>query len=189
VARTPYPDHPAAAMSRLPAPLNVFRMLSHAEPITGPTIDLGLAILSQTTLPPPLRELIIMALASWTDCDYEIAQHTPIALDCGITSAKLDALAATTAENWTGHAGPFLPEEKAVLAATAQILSRHTLTLDVLDVLRLHLTVQQTVETIMTIGFYTMLANLMNGLDIDIDPQGESLIALSNYRTAPASSS
>lgn len=199
MARIPYPEHDAHVVSRLPAPLNAFRMLSHAEPLTGPAIDLGLAILSQTELPPRLRELAIMAVASWTGCDYETVQHTPIALDCGITAAQLRILATTAPGNWAEplpgnraepgsnpQPGPFSPADHALLTATAEILLRRTVSPYTLDRLREHLTPRQSVETIITVGYYAMLAGLMNGLAIDIDPLGEHFIPLSNHRTVAA---
>ena len=74
-ARMPYPETEATAVSRLPARLNAFRMLSHAEQLTGPVIDPGLTIMTKTALAPRLRELVVMATACWTHCDYVAVQH------------------------------------------------------------------------------------------------------------------
>ncbi|WP_329248160.1 hypothetical protein OG223_15745 [Streptomyces sp. NBC_01478] len=44
--------------------------------------------------------------------------------------------------------------------------------------LRKNLTDRQVVELITTVGYYTMLAGLLNGLNVDIDPSGEQYLGL-----------
>ena len=188
MARISYPEEPASAVARLPVPLNVFRMFSHAKELTGPAIDFGLAILTKTALPPHLRELIIMAVGHWTGCDYEEVQHAPIALDSGITPAELQALSASSPSAWArlrdeADDGPFGAVEHAVLTAVAQLTLGHSLSSDTLGRLRVYLTDQQVVEATVTVGYYTLLANLINALAVDVDPLGEHLIPLANRRS------
>jgi len=167
VARIPYPERSAEALDKLPTPLNAFRMLSHAPELTGPAIDLGLAVLG-SSLPVRLRELVIVAVAARTDCAYGVVQHRPIALHAGVTAEQLDAVVELRAEE-----GEFDAAESALLTATEELLARHTLTDGTLGSLREHLTDRQVVELITTVGYYTMLAGLLNGLGVDIDPVGE----------------
>src|SRR5262249_14005346 len=91
MARIPYLD-PAKASERvpetlaqLPAPLNVFRMMAHAETLFPHWVRLGGAILGRAKLSPRLRELVILRVARLSKCDYEWTQHVPIAKACGIT--------------------------------------------------------------------------------------------------------
>ncbi|MCX4880283.1 carboxymuconolactone decarboxylase family protein [Streptomyces sp. NBC_00847] len=174
MARIPYPERPADAVAALPVPLNAFRMLSHAAPLTGPAIDLGMAVLRESTLPVRLRELVVMAVASGTRCAYESAQHHPIALHAGATPAQLTAIAERRA------GGPEFDEpESAAVTAVFELVDRHTLAEDTLAALRARFTDRQVVEIVTTVGYYVMLAGLMNGLGVDIDPSGEQFLGLS----------
>ena len=167
MARIPYPEHSAEALDKLPTPLNAFRMLSHAPELTGPAIDLGLAVLG-SSLPVRLRELAVVSVAARTDCAYGVVQHRPIALHAGVTAEQLDSVVELRAEE-----GEFDAVESAVLTATEELLDRRTLTGGTLGSLRKHFTDRQVVELITTVGYYTMLAGLLNGLGVDIDPVGE----------------
>jgi AhpD family alkylhydroperoxidase len=150
-------------------------MLSHAPELPGPAIDLGMAVLG-SSLPVRLRELVVMAVAARTDCAYEAVQHRPIALDAGVTAGQLDAVAELRAAE-----GEFDAVESAVLTGTEELMDRHTLTDATLGTLRAHFTDRQVVELITTVGYYTMLAGLMNGLGVDIDPVGEQYLGLGRH--------
>lgn len=174
MARIPYPERSAEAeaVDALPTRLNAFRMLSHAPDMTGPAIDLGMAVLG-SSLPVRLRELVVMAVAARTDCAYGAVQHHPAALDAGLT---VDQLAAVAELRW--EEGKFDAVESLLLTAAEELMAQHTLTDATLGTLREHLTDRQVVELITTVGYYTMLAGLLNGLGVDIDPVGEKYLGL-----------
>jgi AhpD family alkylhydroperoxidase len=178
VARIPYPDRPADAVARLAVALNAFRMLSHAPDLTGPVIDLGFAVLGQTQLPTVIRELVVMAVAARTRCRYESVQHTPIALAAGVTPEQL----AVIGELRPCAPPEFTEAEAAALSAAASITVERTLEPGELDVLRRHFTDRETVEIIMTAGYYAMLAGLMNALDVDVDPSGERFLDVASVQ-------
>jgi len=173
MARIPYPERQAAGVAKLPVPLNAFRMLSHAPPLTDTAIDLGLAVLTESTLSVRLRELVIMAVAAGTECAYEAVQHRPIALNSGNTPEQLAAVAERRSD------GPeFDASESAAVAASFELVARHTLSEGVLATLRARFTDRQVVEIVTTVGYYVMLAGLMNGLGVDVDPSGEQFLGL-----------
>jgi len=114
---------------------------------------------------------------------------SPIAGACGAPTSQLGVLGEATPADWA-ECGPaaaagappggeeFPAAKRALLTATAQIVLSHTLTADCVARLREHLGDQQTVEAIVTAGYYAMLAVLMNGLAIELDPRGEAFIPL-----------
>ena len=173
MARIPYPERVADAVTRLPVQLNAFRMLSHAPPMTGPAIDLGLAVLRESTLPVRLRELVVLAVASGTQCTYLSVQHGPIALHAGATPEQLAAIA----EQRTDGRELDATESAAVTAAFEQV-SRHTFSEGTLAALRARVSDRQVIEIVTTTGYYVMLAGLMNGLAVDVDPSGEQFLGL-----------
>lgn len=177
MARIPYPVSPDPSVDRLPAPLNVFRMMSHAPALTPHAVGLGLAILGEGSLPPRLREHVIMLVAGHCRCAYEAAQHEPIALDAGVTPEQLSAIASGRLDG-----GLFPDAELAALRAARELLTAHTWPAETVTALRRYHTHGQIVELALTVGYYTMLAGLMNGLDIDIDLVGGRFSQLANRR-------
>jgi alkylhydroperoxidase family enzyme len=98
MARLPYVDPDEAneevreALNRLAAPLNIFRMMAHAETCFKPVLRLGGAILGKQLLDAKLRELAILHAVHLEGGTYEWVQHVPIALALGATQAQIDAL-------------------------------------------------------------------------------------------------
>src|SRR6476661_3905248 len=99
VARLPYPDPDRSpepvreALGALP-PLNIFRMLSHAETAFRPFLRFGGAILGQLELDPKLRELAIIQVAADAEARYEWVQHVAIARQVGVTDEQIAAVQA-----------------------------------------------------------------------------------------------
>src|SRR5881227_4216823 len=103
MARVPYPD-PAALSERnqqvlanLP-PLNVFRMLAHAETAFRPYLRFGGALLADLQLGPVPRELAILQTARVFEADYEWIQHVAIGRAVGVTDEQIAALRAHDGE-------------------------------------------------------------------------------------------
>jgi alkylhydroperoxidase family enzyme len=112
-----------AAVAGLPpglAELNVFRgLLQH--PVYARWIsDLLMGLLAAEHLDARLRELVIMRIGWVTGSEYEWAQHWRIAQVLGVSPADLAAV-----RRWREHAG-FGPAERAVLAATDEVLQNGT---------------------------------------------------------------
>src|SRR5437763_6792807 len=97
MARLPYVDPSSAppkvreALEQLP-PLNIFRMLAHAEEAVRPFLRLGGAILGQGELDPRRRELAILRTAAITGARYEWIQHEAIARGVGASEDQIDAV-------------------------------------------------------------------------------------------------
>ena len=84
MARLPYVDPGAASPANREAleavpPLNIFRMLAHADTAFRPWLRWGAALLGTLELDPVLRELAILRVARLTPhAEYEWVQHVPI---------------------------------------------------------------------------------------------------------------
>ena len=172
MARFPYPDERSsqAVLTRTPVPLNVFRMLAHAPAVAEPAIDLGVALLSATSLPARLREAVILSVAGQVGCLYEQLQHAPIAERTGMTPEQ----AAATVDG-TVHIDGLTKAEEVALAATRELVREHTLDHATVSALRQALGERQAVELIMLIGYYAMLANLLNALEVDFESASDEI--------------
>jgi len=169
MARIPYPERDALgdkqreALDRLP-PLNVFRMLSHAQSAFRPYLRFGGALLADLELGAIERELAILRTAQVIDAEYEWVQHVAIGRAAGITDEQLMALDAGDLDHQA-----FSPRERAVLRFTTDLVLTPRPDDDVFAGLREHLPDRQIVELILVVGAYTMLGRMMTALDLDLD--------------------
>jgi AhpD family alkylhydroperoxidase len=171
MARLPYVD-PASApaavrelLDRLPAKLNIFRLLAHAETAVRPLLALGTAILAQQELPARTRELAILRVARLAAAEYEWVQHEPIARAAGVSEAQLAALRRDEIDP-----ASFDAVERLVLRAVTEIARDGGASAATLAAMQRHFSTRAIVELVLTVGFYTMLAQLMTTAAIDLDP-------------------
>jgi alkylhydroperoxidase family enzyme len=171
MARLPYVD-PATApepvrelLERLPVKLNVFRMMAHAETDFRPLVSLGSAILGRQKLSAKLRELAILRVAALSSARYEWVQHVPIAQATGASAAQTAAL-----ERGDVAADVFDPLERAVLRFTTEVVRDVRASEATFAELAAHLSAQEIVELILTVGYYMMIARLLETTAVDLDP-------------------
>ena len=171
MARLPYVD-PASApeqvrelLERLPVKLNIFRMMAHATTDFRPLVGLGSAILARQKLSPKLRELAILRVAALSPARYEWVQHVPIAQATGATAAQITAL-----ERGEIAADAFDAVERAVLRFTTEVLCDVRASEATFAEAARHLSAQEIVELILTVGYYMMIARLLETTAVDLDP-------------------
>src|SRR4051795_11951175 len=123
MARLPYVDPASApenvrqALDAVP-PLNVFRMLAHAETAFRPWLRFGGALLAASEVDAVQRELAILRVSKLTPgADYEWVQHVPILLAVGGTEAQAAALAGGDLD-----ADCFDADQKLVLRFTTEVV-------------------------------------------------------------------
>ena len=169
MARIPYPeredlgDKQREALDALP-PLNVFRMLSHAQTAFRPYLRFGGALLADLELGAVERELAILRTARLIEAEYEWIQHVSIGRAVGVTDEQLLALDAGDVEHEA-----FSEPERAVLRFTTQLVQQPRPDDGVFDELRAQFPDRQIVELILVVGAYTMLGRMMTALDLDLD--------------------
>jgi len=177
MARLAYPDQDqlservAEALAALP-PLNIFRMLAHAQTAFRPFLRFGGAILADLELAPTLRELAILQVARQAGAEYEWVQHVAIGRAVGLSEEQIAAV----------HRGEIdAPEalselDRAVLAFTAEVVEGPRVSDPTFAAVRAHLSPREIVELLLTIGEYLMLARVMTTLELEIDePAGAGL--------------
>ena len=188
MTRLPYLDPADAsdpvqqAMATLP-PLNIFRMLAHAETAFIPYLRFGATILGELQLDPGLRELAILQVAKQSEADYEWVQHVAIGRYAGLTDEQITAVQAGDIEN----PASLTDTERAVLAFTAEVVRGPRVSERAFAAVSQRLSAREIVELLLTIGNYLMLARLMTTLEIETDPAAGNQVvntALTN-RTPP----
>jgi len=169
MARIPYPDPSQApervteALAALP-PLNIFRMLAHAETAVRPFLRFGSAILGQLQLDPKLRELAILQVAVQAGAEYEWVQHAAIGQAVGLTDEQLDAVRREHIDSES-----FSDTERAVLLFSSEVIEHPRVSNETFAAVSEHLSPREVVELLLTIGNYLMLARVMTTLDLELD--------------------
>jgi len=170
MARLPYVDPETAspavreALDALP-PLNIFRMLAHADSAFIPYLHLNGVLLAQLELDPKLRELAILLVAAHTGAEYEWIQHAGIAKALGIPDEQIAAIQRSDLK-----AACLPPDTQLLLRFTSEVLERPHADEATFATLNDRLPPCQIVEVLLVIGIYHMLARLMTNLEIDLDP-------------------
>lgn len=170
MARLPYidaesaPDRVRAALDLVP-PLNVFRMLAHAETVFEPWLRMSGAILTQLELSPALRELAILQVAKQAEAEYEWVQHVAIGTHAGLSSEQIQAVE----EGRIATADCLGEAERAVLALTQAVVAGARAGDELFAEARRHLGPRELVELLLTIGNYLALARVMTVLELEVD--------------------
>ncbi len=188
MARLPYPDPDALpepareALERVP-PLNIFRMLAHAETAFRPYLRFGGALLADVALDPVARELVILRTARLIEAEYEWIQHVAIGKAVGVTDEHLAALEADDLD-----ADAFDDAQRALLRFVSSSVRSPRPSDDEFAALREYYSPREIVEALLLAGSYTMLGRLMTALDLDLDgPLGTDVVD-SAARGRPGSS-
>jgi alkylhydroperoxidase family enzyme len=179
MARLPYvepdtaPQKTKELLERLPAKLNIFKMMAHAETNFRPLVALGTSILTEQQLPAKLRELAILRVARLSRAEYEWVQHVPIAKLVGASEAQVAAL-----ERDDATAACFDPVERIVLRATDEIVRDGGPSDATFADLQAHFSHREIVELVLAVGFYMVMARLMISTRIDVDEaQGHKILS------------
>ncbi len=181
MARIPYvdsataPPHIRELLERLPVPLNIFRVMAHAEASFRPLMRLGASILSQLKLSGALRELAILRVAKISAAPYEWVQHVPIAIAAGVTPAQVEAL-----DRGDTVAACFNETEQLFLRFTDEVVRDVGASDATFAAMTKHFSTQEIVEAILAIGFYMTMARLMQttGIDLEADAGTKIIDAL-----------
>lgn len=175
MARIPYvdPDSEATpakvreAMAGLAVPLNIFKLVAHAETNFKPFLRFGGTILGRQALSGKLRELAILRVAKLSHAEYEWVQHVPIAKAAGASDAQIAAL-----ERGDGAAPCFDETERLLLRFTDEVVRDVGASEPTFRALAAKLSPRELVELVLAIGFYMTVARVMETFAIDMDPAG-----------------
>ena len=178
MARLPYvdaitaPERVRETLGGVAAPLKIFHMMAHAESNLRSLLRLGGTILSKQQLSGRLRELAILRIARLSGARYEWVQHVPIGKAAGISEAQIAALEAGNAE-----AECFDGRERLVLRFTDEVVRDVRAADETFAQMREQFRPREIVELILAIGYYMMIARLLETTGVDLEPDaGTKLI-------------
>jgi 4-carboxymuconolactone decarboxylase len=151
---------------RLNSPLNIYRMLLHADSAMYGYLKMGNALLFKGTLDPVLREMAILRVGHLCNAPYEIYQHENIARQLAMPEAKIQALKL-------GPSAPAFNElERLVLTLTDEVVRDVRASPGVAAALTARLTPRQYAELVLTVGFYQMTCAFLENMGVELEPPG-----------------
>ena len=170
MALLPYVDESKASdktreiLGNTPRKMNVARMIANSSDAVFQNFSrLGHALLTRAKLDGKLREIAILRTAKLTGSVYEWTQHVPIAKACGVSDEQMGAM-----ENWDG-AKCFDEVECLVLTLTDEVTRNIKGRKQTLEALKKHLGTTELVELILSIGFWGMVARLLETTEVDLE--------------------
>ncbi|HUI26536.1 MAG TPA: carboxymuconolactone decarboxylase family protein [Candidatus Kryptonia bacterium] len=170
MARLPYVDPATASedvrdvLNRMPVQLAIFRMMAHAETTFRSMVRFGGHILGKQQLSPKLRELAILRVANRSNARYEWVQHVPIAKAAGASDAQVAAL-----ERGDANASCFDGREQLVLRFTDELIDKVKVSDATFAAVSKELPPREIVELIVAVGFYMMIARLLETTGVELE--------------------
>ena len=122
---------------------------------------LGSYIRFDSTIPDKIRELAILASAREVDARFEWAGHARLAAELGVTDEQLDAIANRRAPEG------FNEEEALPIRLAQELLRNHALSDEIFNQAKSRYLDAGVIELISTVGYYSLMGCLLNGLQIE----------------------
>ena len=146
--------------------INVYRLLLQTPTVCMAWYEHIGAIRWKTKLPPRLREIAIVRIASVVKYAYALQQHVPgIAVPDGVSLEECEAL-----KDW--KASKFVREaERAALAYVDAMIAAPEVPDDVFNAVRKHYSEREVVELTILVGTYIMHNRVTTALKIDLEPK------------------
>jgi len=139
---------------------NLLSTLVHHPKLTRAFLRFNGYLLFGSTLPPRIRELVILRVAHRRRCAYEWTHHVTLGRRVGLSDADIDAAKS---------GNPSDEFDRAVLSAVDELDEKTNLSDQTWAALGERLDEQQRMDLIFTIGGYTALAMGLNTFGVEVE--------------------
>ena len=137
-----------------------FAMLMHSPEVAGRAAHLGAYLRFESSLEQSVVELVTLATAREWNCQYEWTAHEPQARAAGVSDGTIAAVRERRAPEG-------LSPDEAVVVSYAQELLHHGAVSDAtFAAAKERLGPQGVVDLTATIGYYSMIASVLNAFDV-----------------------
>ncbi|MEX2556646.1 MAG: carboxymuconolactone decarboxylase family protein [Actinomycetota bacterium] len=145
-------------------PLRIFATLAHHPALLKRFNVLGGLLLTKGLLPPRERELVILRTGWRSGSVYEFGQHVLIGQREGVSDREIRLLTRPL------EAGEWSERERALLAFTDELLATASVGDGTWEAAHRHLGEPEMLELVLLIGFYRMVAGLLNAAGVVPEP-------------------
>jgi alkylhydroperoxidase family enzyme len=153
-------------------PLNLFRMVAHAQSAFEPWLKYSAALLTRLELDPLLRELAILQVAHLVESPYEWVQHVSLAHSVGASDEQIAAV-----ENDSEDDPSLGDAQREVLRFTREVVLEGAAGEQLVADVAARLGERQVVELLLVVGQYMAIARLIATTGLEPDPPLVSLTA------------
>jgi 4-carboxymuconolactone decarboxylase len=145
--------------------LNITLTLAHHPDLAIPYLRFGMHILNESTLSARVREIATLRTAWLYRSEYQWAKHAEGAKQIGMTAEEIEAIK-------TGADAPLWSEfERDLLRAVDQLRNDTAIDDETWNGLAEHLDQRQLLDFLFTVGNYAMLAMVLNGVRVQLEPE------------------
>jgi alkylhydroperoxidase family enzyme len=142
---------------------NSFRALLNSPAAAEVVGALGEYIRFKSPLHPAIRETAILSVAKELNSQYEWTHHEPVARSAGVRDEVIASILS-------GRAPMGLPAKEGVFAqASKEFVRNGVISERTYQAIEHLLGPQQTVDLIVTIGYYVMLNNVLGSLGVELE--------------------
>jgi AhpD family alkylhydroperoxidase len=138
----------------------LYQILLNAPEVAQGWEALLTAIRNRNSLPPAIREMIILRVAVLNRAQYEFDAHVPHAKNAGMSDEKVEALKQIEI------AQVFDSQEQAILRLTDVMTKEIQVSDTVFGPIKSQFNDQEILELVATIAAYNMVSRLLNALHI-----------------------
>lgn len=176
MARLPYlnasdlaPEH----QHLLKRNINLLRLMSHSPKGATAFHTMGHYIRFDSPLNPRLREMAILQIGYMTRSVYEYTHHIKISRDFGVSDDDIRAIAAETA----GRENGLDPLTRHVLRAAREMTTDLAASPATFAGLTAELDNESLTDLVLIIAFYNAVIRFLATMEIDNEPEYQSLLA------------
>jgi len=147
---------------------NVYKTLARHPRLAERFIATIRYILSESTLPPRDRELLILRIGWLCRAEYEWSRHSTLARQVGLTDGEIDRIAeGPAAEGWSGF-------EATLLRAVDELYEDAFISDATWERLAERYSEKQLMDLVFTVGQYNLVSMALNtfGVQLDEEPSG-----------------
>ena len=141
-----------------------FQVLLHSPELAGRVAALGQYIRFEGTLPVGVRETAVIAAAREMDCAFEWSVHESLARAAGVPDETIAVIAQRRGLDGLSA------RERIVIAFARESFQRHRVSDDVFAAALAEWGTPGVVELVTTIGYYGMLAMILNAAAVEPAP-------------------
>ena len=146
-----------------------FAMLLHSPEVAERTAHLGAYLRFDSGLPDAERELAIITTARVFDCDYEWAAHAKIAREVGVDEQTIEVIANRLPTSGLSN------EYAEIVEFTRDLLVDHRVSDEAFDAVKGRFGESGLIELTSTVGYYSMIACVLNATEIQPPPGSPQL--------------
>jgi AhpD family alkylhydroperoxidase len=144
-------------------PLNLFATLAHRPRLLTRVNSLGSCLMFGSSIPARERELVVLRVAARGRCVYEIHHHRSLGAAAGLDAQEIEAALDPDLPH------PWQASDRALLRVADELAADADVSDSAWDGLDGVLEAEQRIELLVLVGFYRMLAGMLNGVRVEVD--------------------